>query len=78
MNISLNEHWKKFVDTQLSSGRYGSASEVVRDGLRLLEERERILHAKIQQGINSPVSEWNVNEFLDKANKKALQMKAKK
>jgi antitoxin ParD1/3/4 len=39
-NISLTPHWEQFVEGKLRSGRYQSASEVVREGLRLLEERE--------------------------------------
>jgi antitoxin ParD1/3/4 len=39
-NIALTPHFDQFVQTKVESGRYQSASEVVRDGLRLLEERE--------------------------------------
>jgi antitoxin ParD1/3/4 len=45
MNVSIGERWEGFVDTVLKSGRYGSASEVVREGLRLVEERELKLQA---------------------------------
>ena len=40
MNVSIGERWERFVEETLRTGRYGSASEVVREGLRLVEERE--------------------------------------
>jgi antitoxin ParD1/3/4 len=39
-NISLTPHLKRFVAARVASGRYQSASEVIREGLRLLEEHE--------------------------------------
>jgi antitoxin ParD1/3/4 len=45
MNVSIGERWQGFVERVVSEGRYGSASEVVREGLRLVEEREARLLA---------------------------------
>ena len=45
MNVSIGERWQAFVENVVKSGRYGSASEVVREGLRLVEEREAKLRA---------------------------------
>ncbi|GHE77565.1 antitoxin [Camelimonas fluminis] len=44
-SISLGDHFATFIDTQVQGGRYGSASDVVRAGLRLLEEHEAKLKA---------------------------------
>ena len=41
ISIALGNHFKRFIDAQIESGRYGSASEVIRASLRLLQERER-------------------------------------
>ena len=43
MNVSLGMQWEQFVNEKVESGRYQTASEVLRDGLRLLEQRERAL-----------------------------------
>ncbi len=44
-SIVLGEHFDSFISTQIQDGRYGSASEVVRQGLRLLEEHEQKVEA---------------------------------
>lgn len=44
-SLSLGEHWEVFIKNEVASGRYGSASEVVRDALRHMEERNSKLAA---------------------------------
>lgn len=45
MNVSIGPRWEDFVNEIVESGRFSSASEVVREGLRLVEEREAKLNA---------------------------------
>ena len=40
MNVSVGKRWEEFIDALVKSGRYASATEVMREGLRLVEERE--------------------------------------
>jgi antitoxin ParD1/3/4 len=54
MNVSVGEHWEKFIEAAVREGRYGSASEVVRAGLRLVEEREAKLKA-LREEINAAI-----------------------
>lgn len=44
-SLSLGEHWEGFIKNEIVGGRYGSASEVVRDALRYMEERKDKLEA---------------------------------
>jgi antitoxin ParD1/3/4 len=48
MNISLTPELERFVNQKVESGKYQTASEVVRDGLRLLLEREELHHKKLE------------------------------
>lgn len=55
-SVSLGDHFASFVDDSVRSGRYGSASEVIRAGLRLLEAEETrltALRAALDDGENS-------------------------
>lgn len=67
-SIALGDHFRCFVEDQVKRGRFGSTSEVVRAGLRLLEERETKLEAlrkAIQEGIDSgPAEAFDFDEFI--------------
>ena len=56
MNVSIGKRWEEFVEGVVQDGRYGSASEVVREGLRLVEEREAKL-AALRQTIEASIAE---------------------
>jgi antitoxin ParD1/3/4 len=47
-NVNLTEHFDRFIESGVTSGRFSNASEVVREGLRLLEQREQEDKAKIE------------------------------
>ncbi len=47
-NVNLTEHFDNFIEAGVGSGRFSNASEVVREGLRLLEQREQEDQAKLE------------------------------
>jgi len=60
-SYSIGKHFEAFIEKLIESGRYSTASEIIRDGLRLIEEREQsreakleALRAAIQEGLDSP------------------------
>lgn len=69
-SISLGNYFDQFVSNQISAGRYKNVSEVVRAGLRLLEDEESkviALRAAIQKGLDSPrVENFDFKENLKK------------
>lgn len=75
-SITLGTYFDEFIQGILREGRYKNASEVIRAGLRLLEEEEQKIKALrygIQEGINSGlVEDFNPDEHL-----KALKAKRK-
>jgi antitoxin ParD1/3/4 len=57
-NVNLTTYLDRFIETGVTSGRFSNASEVVREGLRLLEQREKEDKAKIDW-LRSAVKEGN-------------------
>lgn len=66
MNVSIGERWETYVEALLKTGRYGSASEIVREGLRLVEEREAKL-AALRETIEAAIAEgkWYTIEEVE-------------
>ena len=75
--VSLGEHWNDFIDTMFKSGRYASTSELMRDSLRLLEEKEAtsqldaLRKALIAGEESGSAGELDVNKIKQKARFKA-------
>ncbi len=66
-SYTLGKHFENFVQTQLTDGRYNNASEVLRDALRLMEDRERYLKAldmAVESGL-ADVAAGRVHEIDD-------------
>ena len=67
-SISLGNHFDEFVKSRINAGRFNNASEVIRAGLRLLEEEESkyaALNKALKEGIDSGIaSDFNPDEHL--------------
>lgn len=84
-SYSLGDHYEAFARQLVASGRYASVSEVLRDGLRLMEEREALrawkleeLKKAIQDGIESgDVGPWEGADHIMKEGRRILAERAK-
>jgi antitoxin ParD1/3/4 len=71
-SYSIGKHFEDMIDGLIKEGRYATASEIIRDGLRLVEEREERRKAKlealrdeIQRGFDSgPAEEADIKEMI--------------
>ena len=74
-SISIGQHFGQFIQNSVTEGRYQNASEVVREGLRLLEEQETkiiALRQSIAEGLESGIAhDFEPNNFLDQMKSKA-------
>lgn len=73
-SISLGEHFDEFIAQQLQSGRYGSTSEVIRAGLRMLEETDaKRIHLRnlLIEGERSGFAEYSYHSLMDELDSEA-------
>ncbi len=80
-SFALGDRFEAFIDTQVKTGRYNNASEVVREGLRLLEDYELTLRSRtdelralVDEGLASGASATDGAEFLDRLKTKYTTM----
>ena len=75
-SILLGEHFEKYITSKVSSGKYSSASEVVRTALRLLESEEEkrsvLVKALVSGEKSKRIENFNPKEHLKKLHKKHL------
>jgi antitoxin ParD1/3/4 len=84
-SYSIGDHYEKLARELVASGRYASVSEVLRDGLRLLEEREALrawklaeLKKAIQEGLDSgDAGPWEGADSIIKEGRRLLAERAK-
>ena len=64
MNVSVGKRWEEFIDALVKSGRYASATEVMREGLRLVEEREAKFNS-LRETIEASLAEGGENTIAE-------------
>lgn len=76
-SYTIGEHYEALARELVASGRYASVSEVLRDSMRLLEEREALrawkleaLKKAIAEGEEGPFEPWDIEEMIAVANKR--------
>jgi antitoxin ParD1/3/4 len=79
-SYSIGKHFEEFIASLIESGRYSTASEIIRDGLRMIEEREQRREAKlewlraaIQEGLDSPAEEVDIKEWIEDVRRRGRQ-----
>ena len=75
-SITLGDHFEGFISEQVQSGRYGSASEVIRSALRLLENQEskmETLRQLLQQGEQSGDADYDLDSFIKELDSEELR-----
>jgi antitoxin ParD1/3/4 len=74
-SVTLGAHFDHFIAQQITEGRFGSVSEAIRAGLRLLEERETKLAAlrqALKEGEDSGKADYSLQGLLDELDRENL------
>jgi len=74
-SITLGDHFDEFITRQVGDGRFGSASEVVRAGLRLLEENEtklQVLRDALNEGEQSGFVDYSYDSVVAELNEQTV------
>ena len=67
-SVTLGTHYEKFIAQQVSQGHFGTTSEAIRAGLRLLEEREvklSLLRRALVEGEESGTTDYSLRELIN-------------
>jgi antitoxin ParD1/3/4 len=74
--VTLGSHFERFVGQQVKTGHYGSVSEAIRAGLRLLEEREAklcYLRKALEEGENSGTADYSLEGMIQELDAEDLK-----
>lgn len=75
-SVTLGPHFEEFVGKQVESGHYGSVSEAIRAGLRLLEEKEarlNLLRKALVEGENSGTADYSLEGLIQELDAEDLK-----
>jgi antitoxin ParD1/3/4 len=75
-SVTLGKHYEEFISNKVSQGRFGSASEAIRAGLRLLEEQETrlsLLRRALIEGEESGTADYSLNSLLSEIDGKSIK-----
>lgn len=75
-SVTIGAHYEKFISQQVAQGRFGSVSEAIRAGLRLLEERETklsLLRRALVEGEESGKAVYSLKGLIDELDDEGLK-----
>jgi antitoxin ParD1/3/4 len=75
-SVTLGKHYEEFISNKVSQGRFGSASEAIRAGLRLLEEQETrlsLLRRALIEGEESGTADYSLNGLLSEIDGESIK-----